>query len=90
MIERFSAAVETGKWPDGQALSEQQKESCIQAIMLYKARYQSDADEPFTISNQGEMITGKKIRSEFQGETANDKRRSQVAIDIKTDTSSQD
>ncbi len=87
MIARLSEAVETGKWPDGQALNEEQKESSIQAIMLYKARFSEQTDEPFTVSKEGELITGKKQRSEFQGLSSNDKKRQESLIDIKTDTS---
>lgn len=87
MITRFSEAVETGKWPDGQLVSDEQKESCMQAIMLYKARFSDNQDEPFTISKTGELVTGKKIRSEFEGLSSNDKRRLEEQIDIKTNTS---
>ena len=88
MIERFSEAVETGKWPDGNHLSEKQRESCIQAIMLYKARYSEQQDEPFTISKDGELMTAKKLRSDFQGVSSNDKESLKNQIDIHTDTSS--
>ncbi len=87
MIDRFSEAVATGKWPDGQTLSAEQKESCIQAIMLYRARFSEQNDEPFTISKEGELITGKKMRSEFSGVSSNEKRRMESSISIKTDTS---
>ncbi|WP_251359924.1 YeaC family protein [Kangiella sp. TOML190] len=86
MIERFSEAVATGKWPDGNPLSEQQKESCIQAIMLYKARFSDSHDEPFSVTKEGQLVTGKKIRSEFQGLSANDKRNLGDSIEIKTQT----
>lgn len=31
-------AVETGKWPDGNVLTPEQRESCMQAIIVYEAR----------------------------------------------------
>ena len=87
MIERFSEAVETGKWLDGNPLSEKQKESCIQAILLFNARFTEQKDEPFTVSKEGELITGKKVRNEFQGQSSNEKRHRESEIIIKTDTS---
>lgn len=71
MIERFTEAVETGKWPDGTELTEQQKETCIQAIMLYKARLNEGDDEPFTVTKDGNMVTGKKMRDAYPGQSAN-------------------
>lgn len=87
MIARFSEAIETGKWPDGAPLSEEQKESCIQAVMLYKARYSEQADEPFTVNKQGELVTGKKAKSDYSGLSSNEKRRMENTIDISSDTS---
>ena len=79
MIERFTQAVETGKWPDGTSLSEQQKETCIQALMIYRAKNTHDDDEPFTVTSRGDLVSGKKTREAFQGESANDK--ANVVID---------
>lgn len=87
MIARFTEAVETGKWPDGQLVSDEQKESCIQAIMLYKARFSNNENEPFTVSKNGELVTGQKVRSEFQGVSSNERRLSDNQINVKTDTS---
>ena len=38
IYETFKRAVELGKWPDGRALTAEQKQICIQAIMLYEKR----------------------------------------------------
>ncbi|GAA4355164.1 hypothetical protein GCM10023151_01950 [Kangiella marina] len=73
MIERFSDAVETGKWPDGTALTEQQKETCIQAIMMYKASQTNDDAEPFTVTKDGDLVTGKKMRDAYPGQSANER-----------------
>ena len=35
VYERLRQAVETGKWPDGKVLSDEQKENCLQAVLLY-------------------------------------------------------
>ncbi len=83
MIQRLSEAVETGKWPDGNLLNEEQKESCIQAIMLYQARYSPDQEQPFSITKEGELVTGKKTRSEFQGVSSNERIDDNVIIKTK-------
>ena len=36
--ERLLFAVETGKWPEGNVLSQQQRDSCMQAVMLYQSK----------------------------------------------------
>lgn len=38
IYQRFKAALELGKWPDGRVLSKEQKEICLQAIMMYEAQ----------------------------------------------------
>lgn len=74
MIDRFTLAVETGKWPDGSKLTDQQKETCMQAIMLYKAKKSGDdEEEPFTVTRKGNMVTGKKMRAEYPGQSANER-----------------
>ena len=34
---RLKTAVETGKWPDGRVLSEDQKASCMEAVLRYQS-----------------------------------------------------
>lgn len=36
LIESFRRAIEIGKWPDGNALTSEQKEICMQAIIAYE------------------------------------------------------
>jgi len=40
IYQRFKAALELGKWPDGRKLTREQKEICLQAIMIYEAKHQ--------------------------------------------------
>lgn len=35
IYESLKRAIEVGKWPDGRALSDGQKELCIQAVIAY-------------------------------------------------------
>lgn len=56
---RLSTAVETGKWPDGVALTQAQRDNCMQLVMLYQARH-NDAPQHMTIGKGGEMVTKSK------------------------------
>ncbi len=38
IYERFKLAIELGKWPDGRVLTKEQKEICLQTVMLYEAK----------------------------------------------------
>ncbi|MFN4290756.1 MAG: YeaC family protein [Permianibacter sp.] len=53
--EKLTRAVELGKWPDGVRLSDAQRETIIEALMLWQARYQPDRAEAYTIDENGEM-----------------------------------
>ena len=33
---RLKTAIETGKWPDGRALTQEQKTSCLEAVLRYQ------------------------------------------------------
>lgn len=59
IYERLVQAVETGKWPDGNRLTDEQRENSIQLVMAYQARYAS-TEEAFTIGANGEIITKTK------------------------------
>ncbi len=39
IYEKFKLAIELGKWPDGRTLSREQKELCLQAVMLYEVKH---------------------------------------------------
>ncbi|WP_154023090.1 YeaC family protein [Klebsiella oxytoca] len=55
----LATAVELGKWPDGVALTAEQKENCLQLVMLWQARYNVDAQH-MTIDNNGQMVMKSK------------------------------
>ena len=65
--ERLLQAVETGKWLDGSELSEAQKESSLQAVMMYQAKI-LNLDEHMMINNEGEI--NHKSRQQFKNEFA--------------------
>ncbi len=55
VYQRLSTAVELGKWPDGVALTEEQKENCLQLVMLWQARNNTEAQH-MTIDTNGQMV----------------------------------
>ena len=66
IYERLVVAVETGKWPDGVALTQQQRDNSLQLVMMWQARH-NDAPQHMTIGKAGEMVTKSKrqLKEEF-------------------------
>lgn len=66
VYQRLATAVETGKWPDGVALTPEQKENSLQLVMLWQARHNTDAQH-MTIDTNGQMVTKSKqqLKEEF-------------------------
>lgn len=62
---RLLAATETGKWPNGTPLTDEQKEHSLQAVMLYQAKV-LNSDEHMTVNGDGEVV--QKSRQEFKQE----------------------
>lgn len=65
--ERLLFAVETGKWPEGNALSQQQRDSCMQAVMLYQSKHNTQAQH-MTVAQGGEISFKSKaeLKKQFQ------------------------
>ncbi len=59
VYQRLSTAVELGKWPDGVTLTEEQKENCLQLVMLWQARHNIEAQH-MTIDTNGQMVMKSK------------------------------
>lgn len=66
IYDRLVVAVETGKWPDGVALTQQQRDNSLQLVMMWQAR-NNDAPQHMTIGKDGEMVTKSKrqLKEEF-------------------------
>lgn len=69
VYERLVSAVELGKWEDGTVLTEEQKASTLQVVMMYQAKKLSQEDH-FTINNQGQIneLTKSELKKVFKGE----------------------
>lgn len=67
VYERLQYAVETGKWPEGTPLSQEQRDSCMQAVMLYQSKHNSDAQH-MTVAAGGEISFKSKseLKKQFQ------------------------
>ena len=56
---KLCTAVELGRWENGVKLTPAQKDSALQAVMLYQSKFNSDP-EHFTIGTDGEITMLKK------------------------------
>lgn len=63
VYERLKTAVETGKWPDGIPLSDEQLESSLQIVMMYQSKIMQ-SEQHMTINSDGEIV--QKSRSELK------------------------
>ena len=59
IYQRLATAVELGKWPDGVALTPEQKVNCLHMVMLWQSRHNQDAQH-MTINTQGELVMKSK------------------------------
>lgn len=55
VFDKLKTAIETGKWLDGKPLSEQQKETVMQAVLLYQAKVEQ-SEQHMTIGKDGEIV----------------------------------
>ncbi len=64
--QRLMYAVETGRWPEGERLADEQRSLCMQAVMLYQSRFNADA-EHMSVSVGGEisMKSKRELKSLF-------------------------
>lgn len=74
IYERMLSAVETGRWPDGQPLTEEQKENTMQLVMVYQAKRLNQTDH-FSVNNQGELVMKSKrdMRDELRAKATSSK-----------------
>jgi len=55
VYQKLLQAVETGKWLDGLPLTEQQRETSMQAVMYYQAKVLK-SEQHMTIGADGEVV----------------------------------
>ncbi len=44
IYQRLMYAVETGRWPEGERLTQELRDSCMQVVMLYQSRFNTEAE----------------------------------------------
>ncbi|MFC6439856.1 YeaC family protein [Bowmanella sp. JS7-9] len=76
VYERLCFASETGKWPNGEVLSAEQREQCLQAVMLYQARVMKST-EHMSVGESGEIVH--KSKAQFKRELAEKNGQSAIA-----------
>ncbi|SEQ68948.1 hypothetical protein SAMN05216522_105186 [Rosenbergiella nectarea] len=59
VYQRLVTATETGKWPDGVALTPNQKEHTLQLVLLWQARH-NDNPQHMSVAKGGEMVMKSK------------------------------
>ncbi|MEZ8141763.1 hypothetical protein A1OO_04825 [Enterovibrio norvegicus FF-33] len=65
--DRLSFAVETGKWPEGTPLSQEQRDHAMQVVMLYQSRHNTEPQH-MTVAAGGDITL--KSKSALQREFA--------------------
>jgi uncharacterized protein YeaC (DUF1315 family) len=68
-FDRLSYAVETGRWPEGSILSDEQRSYCQQAVMLYQSKHNKEAQH-MTVAEGGEISFKSKgeLKRQFSDE----------------------
>lgn len=61
IYQRLVTAVELGKWPDGVALTPEQKENSLQLVMLWQTRHNSDPQH-MTLGTDGNIVMKSKLQ----------------------------
>ncbi len=73
LYQQLKQAVETGKWLDGNQLTEQQKEHSLQLVMAYQAEFNT-SPQHFTVNTDGQIHMENKsiLQKQFSEQTATD------------------
>ncbi len=71
VYQRLATAVELGKWPDGVALTPEQKENTLQLVLLWQSR-NNHQPEHMTLGTDGQIVMKSKqqLKQEFGIEPA--------------------
>lgn len=66
IYQRLVTAVELGKWPDGVALTPEQKENSLQLVMMWQTRHNT-SPQHMTIGTDGNIVMKSKqqLKAEF-------------------------
>lgn len=67
VYERLKTAVETGKWPDGTALDDAQRQHSMQLVMVYQSQVLK-SQQHFSIGEDGQIVNRDKnfLKNQFK------------------------
>lgn len=71
VYQRLVTASETGKWPDGVRLTFEQREHCLQLVLLWQALH-NQTPQHMTLAKGGELVMKSKtqLKQELAEETS--------------------
>lgn len=71
MYIRLRHAAETGRWPEGTKVDEEQKQSAMQIVMAYQAK-KLLSDQMMTVGPDGQIVnkTKRELREQFTPKTS--------------------
>ena len=80
MYQRLLHAVETGKWPEGTPVNEEQIASAMQIVMAYQAK-NLNSDQMLTIGSDGQIInkTKRELKEQFSNSSSNNNNDNNIA-----------
>lgn len=82
VYQKLLQAVETGKWLDGSALTEQQRETSMQAVMYYQSKILK-SEQHMTVGADGEIVH--RSRQSLQQELKQNSNNTQTIARFKQD-----
>jgi uncharacterized protein YeaC (DUF1315 family) len=70
VFDNLRTAVELGKWPDGNPLSDEQKQNTLQLVMAYQSQVLKST-EHFTVGADGQIVNRKKsdLQNQYKEKT---------------------
>ncbi len=81
--DNLATAVEIGKWPDGVALTQEQRENAMQAVMLWDSQHGQEENEPFKVLKGGKLIRQMDKQPESTEQHSSDKHDESINIKIR-------
>ena len=60
IYENLKSSLELSKWPNGQRMTEQQKELCMEAVIAYEYKFKSEQQRTGYIE-KGKKVTAKGV-----------------------------
>ena len=61
IYENLKSSLELSKWPNGQRMTEQQKEVCMEAIIAYEYKFKSEKERTGYIE-KGKKVTANGVQ----------------------------